>query len=519
MSTPRPPRRPRAWSASYTAADLGDLAPVPPPLPFLDAGFSRPWLVAVGERVHFVGDLVAVVLTEERYQGEDAAELVVVDIDPLPAVVGTAAAKTDETVLFPGVGTNTVAAFGEPAPADFFADCEVVVRREIVNQRVAAAPLETRAASAAWGEDGRVTIWCTNQGAQQAKGQIAGWLGLDPTLVHLITPDVGGGFGAKIGADQEYAFVAWLAQQAGRPVRWTESRSENMTGMLQGRAQDQVITIGGSPRRPGAGLQPGGRPGLRRLPAHRDRAPDADHAHGRRRCTTSPRCTPRPPATSPTAPRSAPTAAPVGPRRPPPSSGPWTCSPPRSAWTPPTSGGRTSSRAFTEPTQTSSGATYDSGDYEAALDRVLQAAGYAELRAEQARRRERGDIRQLGIGVSAYVEITGAGQRPGDVGERRARGARRRHGDRPHRHLAARPGPRHDLGDAGQRAAGHPGGEDHRAARRHRPDPRRRRHHGLAVACSRAGPRCTRPPSSWSRWPASGPPSCWRPTPTTSRST
>ena len=62
----------------------------------------------------------------------------------------------------------------------------------------------------------------------------------------MIAPDVGGGFGAKIGADPEFALVAWLAKQVGRPVRWTETRSENMTGMVQGRAQLQTVTIGGN---------------------------------------------------------------------------------------------------------------------------------------------------------------------------------------------------------------------------------------------------------------------------------
>ncbi|MCO7220700.1 xanthine dehydrogenase family protein molybdopterin-binding subunit [Klenkia sp. PcliD-1-E] len=393
--------------AVYTAEDLGDLQPVPPPLPFLDAGFSRPWLVPVGGRVHFVGDLVAVVLTEERYQGEDAAEQVVVDIDPLPAVVTTKAAATDETVLFPEVGTNKVAAFGEPAPEDFFADCEVVVRREIVNQRVAAAPLETRAASAAWGEDGRVTIWCTNQGAQQAKGQIAGWLGLDPALVHLVTPDVGGGFGAKIGADQEYAFVAWLAQRSGRPVRWTESRSENMTGMLQGRAQDQVVTIGGT--RDGkvtayslevtqdCGAYPRIGTVLPTLTMLMAAAVyDIPKVHAQATCYATNgtsigayRGAGRPEATAAIERAMDLFAAEIG--------------------MDPAEVRRVNFiPTFTEPVTTSSGATYDSGDYEAALDRVLAAAGYAELRAEQARRRERGDVRQLGIGVSAYVEITGA---------------------------------------------------------------------------------------------------------------
>src|SRR4051812_47595969 len=236
--------------AVYTAEDI-DLDPIPAGLPMVPQAMARPWLAR--DTVRFVGDLVAVVLTEERYQGEDAAELVEVDIDPLPAVVTTADAARDDVLLFPEAGTNVMASFGEPAPENFFHGCEVVVRQPIVNQRVAPVPLQARATAAAWGEDGRVTIWCTNQGAQQAKGQIAGWLGMDPARVHLVTPDVGGGFGAKIGADPEYAFVAWLAQRVGRPVRWAETRSENLIGMLHGRGQDQVATIGGGRGGPGEG--------------------------------------------------------------------------------------------------------------------------------------------------------------------------------------------------------------------------------------------------------------------------
>src|SRR3954467_10127000 len=195
--------------AVYTAEDI-DLDPLPAGLPMVPPAMQRPWLAR--DAVRFVGDLIAVVLTEERYQGEDAAELVSVDVDPLPAVVTTADAAREETLLFPDAGTNLVASFGEPVPTDFFDGCEVVVSQPLVNQRVAPVPLETRAAAAAWGEDGLVTIWCSNQGAQQAKAQIAHWLGLDAGQVRLITPDVGGGFGAKIGADPEFAFIAWLAR-------------------------------------------------------------------------------------------------------------------------------------------------------------------------------------------------------------------------------------------------------------------------------------------------------------------
>ena len=84
-----------------------------------------------------------------------------------------------------------------------------------MNQRVAPAPMETRAAAAVWGEDGRLTAWIPNQGAQGTQGSLAGLLGVAHRQVHIITPDVGGAFGAKFGADPEHAMVAWVARELG----------------------------------------------------------------------------------------------------------------------------------------------------------------------------------------------------------------------------------------------------------------------------------------------------------------
>ncbi len=203
------------------------------------------------DRVRFVGEPVALVLTDGRYQGEDAAELVSVDYDPLPAVVGTAAALADETLLFPPAGTNVAATGGartEGGPAfddSVFTGCEVVVTRTIINQRLAAVPLEVRTAAALW-RDGKLTVWASTQNAQLARVILAGALDLDQAAIRVIAPDVGGGFGAKIGVDREVVAVAWAARQTGRPVRWVETRSENMVGMTHGRDQVQDITIGGN---------------------------------------------------------------------------------------------------------------------------------------------------------------------------------------------------------------------------------------------------------------------------------
>ena len=204
--------------AVLTAADLG-LAPLPAMLPMYNPAMLSPPLAT--EVVRFVGDPVAVVLTEQAYQGQDAADLVEVDYDPLPAVVDMLEAAADQVLLFPAAGTNTVCTFGaDTADADLFDGCEVVVTERVHNQRLAVAPMESRAAAAAPDDGGRLTLWLSTQAAAAAQGAIAAWLGLSMEDVHVITPDVGGGFGAKIGADPDHAVVAAAARHVGRPVRW-----------------------------------------------------------------------------------------------------------------------------------------------------------------------------------------------------------------------------------------------------------------------------------------------------------
>ena len=390
--------------AVLTAADLG-LAPLPAMLPMYNPAMVSPLLAA--EVVRFVGDPVAVVLTELAYQGQDAADLVEVEYDPLPAVVDMREAAADQVLLFPAAGTNTVCTFGADTPdADLFDGCEVVVTEQVHNQRLAVAPMEGRAAAAAPDDGGRLTLWLSTQAAAAAQGAIAAWLGLALEDVHVITPDVGGGFGAKIGADPDHAVVAAAARHVGRPVRWAESRSENMVAMTHGRAQVNTVTIGG--RRDGTvlayrleilqdcGAYPrfgGLLPMLTCLmsPAVYDIARVEARARSVVTNTTpvaAYRGAGRPEATHAIERALDLFAAETG-------------------LDPAEVRRRNLLPAFTEPHTTSTGAVYDTGDYPAALDRVLAAAGYDALRAEQADRRARGAAVQLGIGLSVYVEITG----------------------------------------------------------------------------------------------------------------
>ncbi len=193
--------------AAFSGADLADLAEVGPMSAGTMNAEMKRRLVAV-DKVRYVGEPVAVVVTDDAYQGEDAVELVAVDYEPLPPVLGFDA--DDSSLLFEAAGTNVAGYWGntDDMRQDLFDGCEVVVSRTIVNQRVAPAPMETRAAAAVWGEDGRLTAWVPNQGAQGTRGSLARMLGIEASAVRVITPDVGGAFGAKFGADPEHAVVA-----------------------------------------------------------------------------------------------------------------------------------------------------------------------------------------------------------------------------------------------------------------------------------------------------------------------
>jgi aerobic carbon-monoxide dehydrogenase large subunit len=156
--------------AVLTVRDMDDLAPPPPSSGEWDgspAPLGGPWaepLLAI-DTVRFVGEPVAVVITDSGYQGEDAADLVTVDYDPLPVVLGPAAAVAGRTLLFPGAGTNI--AVQNPVSTDDtpFEACDVVVEQDIVNQRVACLPMEGRATAASY-ENGKLTVWASSQNAQ-----------------------------------------------------------------------------------------------------------------------------------------------------------------------------------------------------------------------------------------------------------------------------------------------------------------------------------------------------------------
>jgi carbon-monoxide dehydrogenase large subunit len=389
----------------FTGADLG-LGPLPPG-PMAPGDLLRPILAQ--DVVRFQGEAIVVVVAETRGAAVDAAELVQVEYEPLEVVVDPERALDDAApILFPEKGSNL--AFEIPSKdEDVLAQAEVVVRTRYVNQRVAAVPMEPSAAVAMPDEEtGGVRLWAPLQAPHTARDIVAGSLGLEKDAVRVTVPNVGGGFGARIAVYPEQVAVAAVALRLGRAVRYVESRWETMIAMQHGRAQVQEVELGARPDGTLVGIKVrvladcGAYPGdavimpflTGQMASGVYRIPRVDFAF---RCVVT-------------------NTTPIGAYR---------------------GAGRPEATALIEramdqlavklemdpaelrrrnfiapddfPHQTVAGARYDSGEYAQALERVLEAAGYDGLRAEQAQRRERGDVRQLGIGLCTYVELTGLG--------------------------------------------------------------------------------------------------------------
>ena len=227
--------------AVYTVADLG-LDDRPVLMGFYPAEMKRPFLAR--DRVRFVGEPIAVVVAESPYLAADAAEMVWADIEPLPPVLGQSAALDGENLLFPDIGHNVAFRNSVEDPIDF-SGYEVVVTEDVVNSRVAAVSIEPRVVAAGI-EDGRLTCWASSQGAHNFRKSVTDLLGIEDEDLRVFVQDIGGGFGAKGVTSEEEVMVVHLARKLGRAVRWTETRTENLTGHVHGRAQEQKVTIAGT---------------------------------------------------------------------------------------------------------------------------------------------------------------------------------------------------------------------------------------------------------------------------------
>jgi carbon-monoxide dehydrogenase large subunit len=393
--------------AVYTADDLG-IPPQPPSGNVEGAqgtvvGFMRD--VVARDVIRYVGEPFAAVVAETSAQVEDAVEVIWADVDPLPAVITAEAAVADGApVLFPGIGSNVAHAFDRNWDLDVLEGADVVARGRFVQQRLAPIPMEMNTIAVVPEDDGGYTVWVASQVPFDIRNGLADLLDVDKKRIRTIAPDVGGGFGAKADLYPEFAVAAVAAKRLGRPVRYTETRSENLVSMTHGRAQLHTVEIGAKRDGTVVGMRAeiladvGAYPIAAWLPNTTEQMLAGVYripriaSRGRSVVTnTTPvsayRGAGRPEAAALVERAMDLVAAelgmdPVDVRR------------------------KNLIPADAFPYETASGTTYDTGDYERALDLALQMAGMDELRKEQAARRERGDHVLLGIGVSVYVEIT-----------------------------------------------------------------------------------------------------------------
>lgn len=401
-------RRAPGVVAVFTGVDTAHLAPFASPNPDIDKAMVRPLLPA--DTVRFVGEAIVAVVAETSYQAADAVELVEIDFEPLPVVVDPERSLRSDLRLFDGAASNVALHLDAPNLTPDWDGCEVVTEVRVVNNRLAPAPMEPRVAAAEW-VDGRIVHYNAGQGAHPVRAALARTYAMAPEDIRVITQDVGGSFGAKGTPHPEELLLPFIARQVGRPVMWIPTRSNDMNGLHHGRGQVQYLKIGGG--RDGrihayeayivqnSGAYPAGATGL---PSNTKAMltgcydiPTAGFSSDSVLTNTTPtgayRGAGRPEAAAAIERAVDVFAAaiemdPAEVRR----------------------------RNFVAPERfpfsTLGGMSYDSGEYAKALELALAAAGYDELRAEQARRRAEGATMLLGIGLAVYVERTAGILRP-----------------------------------------------------------------------------------------------------------
>ncbi len=396
----------------YTYADLQHCFKAP--LPCAWGAYPKlknpaHWPLAPGV-VRYVGNPVAAVVAETRHAARDAADQVVVDYEPLPAVVETAAAlQADSPRVHADLADNVSFTFdyASPGVAAAFTEAEVVVRRRLWQQRLVANAMEPRAVVAEWRRhSGELTMWSSTQIPHLLKIFTSALLGLPEQQVRVVAPEVGGGFGSKLQVYGEEIVTCVLAMVTGRPVKWTMLRQEEFTATHHGR--EGYMDVEFAARRDGTltGIRVNwvadmgaynliNGPfvpilGFLVLPGpYRNQELDV-HIAGvftNKTPTDAYRGAGRPEATYMLERMMDLLAAelgldPIEVRR----------------------------RNLIQPEQfpftSATGLTYDSGDYQAALDKALAAVDYEGWRREQAARRQAGE-RPIGIGISTYIEACG----------------------------------------------------------------------------------------------------------------
>jgi carbon-monoxide dehydrogenase large subunit len=370
--------------------------------------------VAVDE-VNHVGEAIAVIVARSKAAAQDAVELVDVDYDLLPAVLDMEEAVAEGAQLtHDHLESNRSFHFvfdggeaGTGADTDqAFADAEVVVSRRFVQQRLIPAFMEPRSVVVQPQGD-NYTMWSSTQVPHILRIMLAMVTGVPEHKLRVVAPDVGGGFGGKLQVTPEEVISLLVARRLGKPVKWTETRSESLMTAHHGRDQIQYIDIAADREGNVKGLRcriladmgaylrlvSPGVPvlgafmfnGIYKFPAYRF---ECDGIFTNKVPTDAYRGAGRPEATFAVERIMDELAVELG-------MDPLELR--RKNWI----------RAEEFPFTSVAGMTYDSGDYETATQKALELIGYDELREEQRRRRESGDPVQLGIGVSTFTEMCG----------------------------------------------------------------------------------------------------------------
>lgn len=399
--------------AAFGGADLlGDWAaplpmmwPVTPEMPVPDHWPLTP------DVARYAGDGVAVVVARSLAEAEDAAEAVDVEYDPLPAVTDMEAAlRPDAPLVHPEVGSNRCLETSyEHGDADAaFARADVVVRRTVRIPRVIPAAMETRAVLAQPGPRDDFVLWTTTQVPHILRRLVVGTVGIAEHQLRVVMPDVGGAFGSKLNVYAEEALALALARRLGAPVKWVEGRSENAVATTQ--ARGQVLDMRLAARRDGTllgvrvsamasmgaylQLETPGIPVLGTMLFAGQYAAEGYAFDSVSVFTNEP-----------------PTGAYRGVGRAEALYGIERMMDhlARELGLDPAELRRRNYLPRGEGVLNAAGIPYDSVDYEPALDRALELVGYGDLRAEQARRADRGDRRRIGVGISSIVDASGTG--------------------------------------------------------------------------------------------------------------
>jgi carbon-monoxide dehydrogenase large subunit len=406
--------------AVFTGADIaGFLAPMPIGTPFP----SPPHRAVAVDVVRFAGEPVAVVVASDRYTARDAADAIVVEYDPLPVVVDPELAMTAQpTTIHPEFANNLavplvpsgtgvspdLSSVDDTAVNQAFAAAEVVISQRMINQRLVPNAMEPRGVVAHYEPGkGAMTIWSSTQNPHILRTMIAAMNGMGQDRVRAIAPEVGGGFGCKINIYGEEYVASAISKELGVPVKWIEERSEAFVATTHGR--DIIGYVDVAARRDGKVL------GLKmRLIADIG-------AYNMLLTAAIPTLTMLMANGTYDIPAIRTTLTEV-----------FTNKTPTDAYR---GAGRPEATYFVEramdmlarelkmdpadlrrknliapdkfPYATQMGAVYDSGNYEAALDRALQRADWAGLKAQRDAARAEG--RLVGLGLAMYVEVCGVG--------------------------------------------------------------------------------------------------------------